>query len=523
MTGYEFDEVKGKTHCMLKSDLHGAGFFNAMQDAINSSGQWQGEIWSKRKNGEVYAEWRTVNTSYHNDGSVHRRLALFSDISAIKLAEERILNQANYDQLTKLPNRRLFNDRLEQELKKSLREKQSTALLYIDIDRFKEVNDSLGHDIGDILLIEAANRIKLCARDSDTVARIGGDEFTIIMPDMKDNLNVVHIAQNIINCLSQVFYLDGKEAFVSASIGIAFYPHDATNTVTLLKIADQAMYAAKNAGRGCYRFFTKAMQKKSDFHMRLSNDLRQALHTNQFSVHYQPIIELNTGFIHKAEALLRWQHPELGAISPDDFVPIAEDNGTIHEIGNWVFIQTARQSAHLKSLLHRDFQIAINKSPVQFRGKEEVIHSWINLLKEINLPASNVIIEITEGILMDVVGDIPDKLLAFREAGIQIAIDDFGTGYSSLSYLKKFDIDYLKIDQSFTRNLGLETPEFALCEAIIVMAHKLNIKVIAEGVETQLQRDLLKQIGCDYGQGYLFSKPVPAADFELLLLKSEYK
>lgn len=217
---------------------------------------------------------------------------------------------------------------------------------------------------------------------------------------------------------------------------------------------------------------------------------------------------------------MRWQHPELGDVGPADFIPIAEDNGTIHEIGNWVFVQTAHQAAHLKSLLNRDFQIAINKSPVQFRGKEEVIHNWISLLKEINLPASNVIIEITEGILMDVVGDIPDKLLAFRQAGIQIAIDDFGTGYSSLSYLKKFDIDYLKIDQSFTRNLSLETPEFALCEAIVVMAHKLKIKVIAEGVETEQQRDLLKQIGCDYGQGYLFSMPVAAADFEKILQNS---
>ncbi len=521
ITGYQFDEVKGKTHRILQSDRHGIHFYNAMQDAINSTGQWQGEIWSKRKSGEIYPQWLTFNTSYHDDGSVHRRVALFSDISAIKEAEERILNQVNYDQLTKLPNRRLFNDRLEQELKKAQREKQSTALLFIDIDHFKEVNDSLGHDIGDILLIEAASRIKSCARDSDTVARIGGDEFTIIMPDIKDSLNVVHIAQNIIDCLSKVFNLEASEAFVSASIGVAFYPEDATNTVALLKIADQAMYAAKNAGRGCYRFFTRAMQEKSVHHMRLSNDLRQALRANQFTVHYQPIVHLNTGVIHKAEALLRWQHPELGAVCPTEFIPIAEDNGTIHEIGNWVFTQTAKQAARLKSLLNRDFQMTINKSPVQFRGKDAVIHHWISLLKDIHLPASNIIIEITEGILMDMIGDIPDRLLALREAGIQIAIDDFGTGYSSLSYLKKFDIDYLKIDQSFTRNLSAETPEFALCEAIVVMAHKLNIKVIAEGVETEQQRDLLQQIGCDYGQGFLFSKPLPAPAFEQLLQSNE--
>lgn len=517
MTGYDFSEVQGKTYAILQSDQHSADFYEAMSDAIVSTGQWQGEVWSQRKNGETFPEWLTINTSYHNDGSVHRRLALFSDISAIKQAEELILNQANYDQLTKLPNRRLLNDRLEQEIKKSQREQSTTALLFVDLDRFKEVNDTLGHNMGDMLLIEAAARIKSCVRESDTVARLGGDEFTIILADMKDGLTIAHTAQKIIDKLSQVFRLETHEAFVSASIGIAFYPDDATNIVELLKVADQAMYVAKSAGRGCYRFFTKAMQQESDFRIRLSNDLRQALHTHQFIVHYQPIIELSTGHIHKAEALLRWQHPELGFVSPDVFIPIAEDNGTIHDIGNWVFVEAVKQAGVMKTLLGYDFQIAVNKSPIQFKSNDEVIHSWITLLEEINLPAHNVVIEITEGLLMDVAGDVPDKLMEFQKAGFQIAIDDFGTGYSSLSYLKKFDVDFIKIDRSFTRNLSLNTTDFALCEAIVVMAHRLNIKVIAEGVETEQQRDLLTQIGCDYAQGYLFSKPIGAMAFEQLL------
>lgn len=517
MTGYDFSEVQGKTYAILQSDQHSADFYEAMSDAIVSTGQWQGEVWSQRKNGETFPEWLTINTSYQNDGSVHRRLALFSDISAIKQAEELILNQANYDQLTKLPNRRLLNDRLEQEIKKSQREQSTTALLFVDLDRFKEVNDTLGHNMGDMLLIEAAARIKSCVRESDTVARLGGDEFTIILADMKDGLTIAHTAQKIIDKLSQVFRLETHEAFVSASIGIAFYPDDATNIVELLKVADQAMYVAKSAGRGCYRFFTKAMQQESDFRIRLSNDLRQALHTHQFIVHYQPIIELSTGHIHKAEALLRWQHPELGFVSPDVFIPIAEDNGTIHDIGNWVFVEAVKQAGVMKTLLGYDFQIAVNKSPIQFKSNDEVIHSWITLLEEINLPAHNVVIEITEGLLMDVAGDVPDKLMEFQKAGFQIAIDDFGTGYSSLSYLKKFDVDYIKIDRSFTRNLSLNTTDFALCEAIVVMAHRLNIKVIAEGVETEQQRDLLSQIGCDYAQGYLFSKPIGAMAFEQLL------
>lgn len=517
MTGYELSEVQGKTYAILQSVQHNPEFYQAMSDAINATGQWQGEIWSRRKSGETFPEWLTINTSYHNDGSVHRRVALFSDISAIKKAEELILNQANYDQLTKLPNRRLFNDRLEQEIKKSQREKNSTALLFIDLDRFKEVNDTLGHNMGDSLLIQAAARIKSCVRETDTVARLGGDEFTIILTDMKDSVTIAHTAQNIISHLSEVFYLESHEAFVSASIGIAFYPEDANNVVELLKLADQAMYVAKSSGRGCYRFFTKAMQQESDYRIRLSNDLRQALYSQQFMVHYQPIVELSTGHIYKAEALLRWQHPELGFVRPDIFIPIAEDNGTIHDIGNWVFTEAVKQARYMKTLLGLDFQIAVNKSPIQFKSNDEVIHSWITLLKAIDLPAQNVVIEITEGLLMDMVGDVTDKLLAFRDIGIQIAIDDFGTGYSSLSYLKKFDADYIKIDRSFTRNLSLDTTEFALCEAIVVMAHRLNIQVIAEGVETTQQRDLLIQIGCDYAQGYLFSEPLCATDFEQLL------
>lgn len=517
MTGYELSEVQGQSYAILQSDQHNAEFYQTMTDTIIACGQWQGEVWSKRKSGDTFPQWLTINTSYHDNGAVHRRLALFSDISAIKKAEELILNQANYDQLTKLPNRRLFNDRLEQEIKKSQREKNTTALLFVDLDRFKEVNDTLGHNMGDYLLIQAAARIKACVRESDTVARLGGDEFTIILSDTKDGLTIAHTAQKIIDRLSLAFHLETHEAFVSASIGIAFYPDDATNIVELLKVADQAMYVAKNAGRGCYRFFTKTMQQEADFRIRLSNDLHQALRTHQFVVHYQPIVELSTCHIHKAEALLRWLHPELGYVSPDIFIPIAEDNGTIHEIGNWVFMEAVKQAGVMKALLGQDFQIAVNKSPIQFKSNDEVIHSWITLLQEINLPAHNVVIEITEGLLMDMMGDAPDKLMAFRNTGFQIAIDDFGTGYSSLAYLKKFDVDYIKIDRSFTRNLSPDTTEFALCEAIVVMAHRLNIKVIAEGVETVQQRDLLTQIGCDYAQGYLFSKPMGAAAFEQLL------
>lgn len=518
MTGYALEEIKGQSITLLRSDQHDAPFYAAQNQAIHACGQWQGEIWSKRKNGDIFPTWLTINTSYQEDGAVHRRVGLFSDISAIKDAEALILKQANFDQLTKLPNRQLFQDRLEQTLKMTQREQQKCALLFIDLDRFKEINDTHGHNVGDKLLIEAAARIVACVRQSDTVARLGGDEFTVILGDTRDNMMIAHIAQHIIDQLSEPFITAKKEAFISASIGIAIYPEDATDTQELLKVADQAMYVAKNAGRGCYRFFTKLMQQESDFRIRLSTDLRQALPLKQFSVHYQPIIELSSGRINKAEALLRWKHPELGYISPDIFIPICEHYGTIHEIGNWVFIEAVKQGARFKQLLGRDFEIAVNKSPVQFKANEEMMHNWISLLDHIRFPTKCVVIEITEGVLMDVVGNIEEKLMGFHNAGIHIAIDDFGTGYSSLSYLKKFNVDYLKIDRSFTANLAPDSSELAICEAIIEMAHRLKIKVIAEGIETEAQLHLLKEIHCDFGQGYLFAKPMPAADFEHMLL-----
>jgi diguanylate cyclase (GGDEF)-like protein/PAS domain S-box-containing protein len=517
MTGYTADEVLGKNPGMLKSGQHDTEFYRAMWNALNTTGHWQGEIWNRHKDGNVFVEWITINTIRNDDGTVHRRVALFSDITEWKNAQTQIWMQANYDSLTELPNRRLFHDRLEQEIRKAQRDQFLIALLFIDIDHFKEVNDTLGHDMGDLLLIEASGRVRKCVRDYDTLARLGGDEFTVILPELHDPSDIGRIAQNIIDRLSEPFMLDDREAFVSASVGIALYPDDGGNVTDLIKHADQAMYSAKNSGRGCFQFFTPAMQKASEQQMRLTGDLRHALDADQFEVYYQPIVDLATGRIHKAEALLRWKHPIHGFISPAEFIPIAENTGTINEIGNWVFMQAAQQVKKLRTDFAGDFQISINKSPVQFLGDESTHNHWIEKICALGLPGNSVVIEITEGFLMSADTKITDKLLKFRDAGIQVAIDDFGTGYSALAYLKKFDIDFLKIDQSFIRNLSPESQDFALCEAIVVMAHKLGLKVIAEGVETGQQQDLLLQIGCDYGQGYLYSQPVPAKAFEKLL------
>ena len=354
-------------------------------------------------------------------------------------------------------------------------------------------------------------------RDSDSVARLGGDEFTVILPSLSNVSDIGQIAQNILDTLARPFTLGEDQAYVSASVGITVYPDDAESIEDLLKNADQAMYAAKRAGRNRYSYFTPAMQDAANERMRLVRDLHHASLAGEFSVYYQPIVELATGHIHKAEALLRWKHPQHGFISPAVFIPIAEDTGIIHVIGNLVFEESAQCLKRWRDRYDSKFQISINKSPVQFRAENHVHEKWIHRLKEEGLTGDGIVIEITEGLLLHADTSINAKLLAFRDAGIQVAIDDFGTGYSSLSYLKKFDIDYLKIDQSFVRNLGTDESDLALSEAIIVMAHKLGLKVIAEGVETAQQRDILKRIGCNYAQGYLYSKPVPSDQFEAWL------
>lgn len=446
-------------------------------------------------------------------GKSLRMVGTHTDISAMKNAEEKIWIEANYDALTKLPNRRLFYDRIEENIKKAGREHERIALLFIDLDRFKEVNDTLGHDVGDQLLIQAATRIKSTVRVYDTVARLGGDEFTVILTGIHDSADVGHLAEKIIEHLSLPFVIGGIESYVSASIGIALYPDDASNVVELTKNADQAMYSAKDSGRQCFRFFTKTMQEDATQRMRLANDMRHALKQNQFMVYYQPIINLSDGKYCKAEALIRWQHPELGFISPASFIPIAEDTGTIHQIGDWVFSQALQQVRACQSLLGYPFQISVNKSPVQFLIERGDQHNWLDQLAASEVEGESIVIEITEGVLINNDVRVTQSLLQYRDAKIQVAIDDFGTGYSSLSYLKKFDVDYLKIDQSFTQSLSPNSSEYALCEAIIVMAHKLGIKVIAEGVETEQQHQLLQQMACDYGQGYWYSKPLPEAAF----------
>jgi diguanylate cyclase (GGDEF)-like protein/PAS domain S-box-containing protein len=448
-------------------------------------------------------------------------LGICEDITEKKASEALIWQQANFDALTQLPNRRMFRDRLEQAMVRSRRDQAPLALLFIDLDRFKEVNDTLGHAMGDLLLVEAAHRIRASVREGDTVARLGGDEFTVILQELSGAAPVGAVAQNIITALGAPFALGDELAFVSASIGITLYPDDAAEIDSLLKNADQALYAAKDAGRNRYSYFTPAMQIGAQNRMRLTNDLRAALNNDELRIFFQPVVNLRTGAIEKAEALVRWQHPQRGMVSPAEFIPLAEASGLIVDIGEWMFRQAAHWAQRWRIRVNADFQVSINQSPLEFQRDGKSYARWLSHLDSLGLQGQAMVVEITEGLLLDASTAVTDCLQALREAGIQVALDDFGTGYSSLSYLKKFNIDYLKIDQSFTRNLAPGSPDMALSEAIIVMAHKLGLKVIAEGVETAQQLHLLREAGCDHAQGYLFSRPIPVQEFDALLLSGQ--
>ncbi len=443
--------------------------------------------------------------------------AYIRDISERKHAETVIWNQANFDSLTGLPNRNLFLQNLEHEIRSCDRSNQSLALMYLDLDRFKDVNDSLGHVMGDQLLVEISERLQKVVREIDTVSRLSGDEFAIILGNIDDQLAVQPICQELLDSLSRPYQLDNEKVFLTASIGVTFYPQDAKNIEGLQRSAEQSMYAAKAEGSNRYIFFKPELQQRALRKRKMIGELRKAIDREELEIYYQPIVDLQSGKLQKAEALLRWHHPDAGLISPTVFKPIAEETGLIAEIGNWVFYRAIEQAIRWRELYDDDFQVSINTSPKQWIDEAAAMSQWFEHLQKEGISGHALCIEITEGLLMDARDKITNRLLDFNEAEIQISIDDFGTGYSSMPNLKRFDIDYLKIDQSFVRNLDHDQNDLALCDAIIAMAKKMGIGIIAEGVETENQERLLKDFGCDFAQGYLYSRPLPLADFENLL------
>ena len=463
--------------------------------------------------------WATLATNpiFDSSGTYLGALALVSDITAQRAASERIWRQANFDQLTGLPNRHMFLDRLQHEAAHAKREGACLALLFIDLDHFKQVNDSLGHEKGDMLLRQAARRISERVRATDTVARLGGDEFTVILAGVGQLGGIERVLQELTAALALPFVLDGDTAQVSASVGVALYPADAESPDTLLRHADQAMYAAKSAGRNGYSYFTPAVQQAAEVRRNTVREMRLALAQDQFEVHYQPIIRLCDGVVERAEALLRWRHPLRGLLLPADFIAFAEANGLIIDIGEWVFRQVVRQARQWQDEHGTAFQISINKSAVEFRCDAALYQDWGGHLARQGLAPGAIVIETREAVLLDEACQVVDRLRQFRAMGLALALDDFGSGQVSLACIQKADIDFLKIDRSLVGELGGDGAGQGLCEAIIALAQRLGLKVVAEGVETASQRDLLRAAGCDYAQGYFFSRALPVGQMDRLL------
>ncbi len=449
-------------------------------------------------------------------------LAVSRDITEKKNAEKQIWKHANFDSLTDLPNRRMFHDHLVQEIKASHRNSLSLALLFLDLDHFKQINDELGHQVGDLLLKDVAARVVSCVRESDIVSRLSGDEFTVILSELEHKKSAEHIVNKILHALKKPFMLGDENAYISVSIGIAFYPEDAEDSQKLIQKADMAMYSAKEMGRNRFSYFTQSMQDAALYRLQMLKDLHVALREDQFQLRYQPIVELSTGRIHKVEALLSWNHPTRGQVNTEEFIRLAEDSGLIKKIGDWVFEEAIRKLSLWQQTYDTDIQLSINKSPIQFNIKKSH-YDWLHLLDKYHINGEQIVIEITESLLLNSTKNVLERLEKYRERGIQIAVDDFGTGYSALSYLNKFNLDYLKIDCSFTENIITDASAMALTEAITVMAHKLGLKVIAEGIETEEQLKVLRAVGCEYGQGFIFDKPLLAKDFELVLEKMTCK
>jgi len=517
ITGYQPEDVIGQNPKILASGQQSTEFYQNLWHTLLSTGQWQGEILNRRKNGELYPEWLSISSIRGPSGKIENFVAIFTDITERKRAEDKIIHQAYHDALTNLPNRVLFKDRLEQSLAFAHRMKhKKVAVLFIDLDRFKLINDSLGHDAGDQLLRQFAHLLRENVRESDTLARLGGDEFTILLPDADHVDEAMAVADKILTALKHPFDIGGQDIFVTVSIGISMYPDDGADADVLMKNADAAMYRVKAQGRSGFQVYTDALNLHSLRRLELENQLHKALEKNQLVLHYQPQFDLMQGNIRGVEALIRWQHPELGMISPAEFIPIAEETGLIVPIGAWVLETACKQAYAWKEAGFPDMVMSVNLSVRQF-FREDIVSLVTQAIQDCCLMAHVLELEITESVAMEDVAYTIKTLESLAARGIHIAIDDFGTGYSSLSQLKKMPVGILKIDQSFIKDLTSDQDDAAIVDAVITMAHRLGLKVIAEGVESQAQLAHLREQQCDYAQGSLFSRPLPANELEMLL------
>ena len=523
-TGYSAEEAVGKTPAILKSGKHDEAFYRAIREALERDGLWQGEIWNRRKNSEIYPEWQTISVVKGVDGQVTHYVSVFTDISLRKKSEDQIRNLAFYDPLTQLPNRRLLLDRLHQALALSVRNDRQGALLFIDLDNFKSINDTQGHAIGDLLLIDVANRLQGCVREGDTTARVGGDEYVVLLEDLDTDEQIAAnqaetVGEKIRETIAQPYFINDHEYHSTASIGITLFRGKVKTMEEMLKRADVALYQAKAEGRNTLRFFDPAMQAAVSTRVALESDLRRAiLEQEQLELYYQAQVD-SAGRLTGAEALVRWRHPERGMVSPAEFIPLAEESGLILPLGHWVMATACQQlsvwagrpeTAHLT--------VAVNVSAKQFH-LPTFVEEVLTLVDYFKVDPAKLKLEITESLMVENVDDIIAKMTALKVCGINFSMDDFGTGYSSLSYLKRLPLYQLKIDQSFVRDVLTDPNDAAIAKIIVSLAQSMNLAVIAEGVETEAQRAFLEQNGCHSFQGYLFSRPIPANEFEQLVAK----
>ena len=509
VTGYAAEEIIGQTPRMLGSGVHSREFYQAMWRDLNILGAWKGEIEDRRKDGSLYPASLSISTVRDSNGRITHYVAVFSDITERKASEARIAYLAQHDALTGLPNRALLKDRLDQALAQATRLGKRIALMFLDLDRFKTINDSLGHATGDKLLQSVAARLRQSVRETDTVSRQGGDEFIIVLTGIDTPDEAGRIAAKILEQLDPPFDVDGQQLRTSFSIGIALFPEDGVSPETLMKNADTAMYHAKESGRDTYRFFDERMNVNTLEHLQLENGLRQAIARNEFKLAYQAQVDLASGRIIGLEALLRWSSETLGNVPPSRFIPLAEECGLIIPIGEWVLREACRQARRWQDAGLAPVPVGVNLSALQFR-RSDIVAGVSAALAESGLDGRWLELELTESLLMESGPDVIVTLGQLKAVGVRLSIDDFGTGYSSLAYLKRFPVDRLKVDQSFVRDLTDDPDDATIVRAIIQLGHNLHLDVIAEGTETPEQMAFLLREGCAAAQGYLFSPPLPA-------------
>jgi diguanylate cyclase (GGDEF)-like protein/PAS domain S-box-containing protein len=521
ITGYNLDEVRSRPPSLLASGRHAPTFYHDMWKALERRGKWQGEIWNRRRNGEVYPEWLSISTVRDGSGNITHYIGVFSDTTERKRTEDHIQHLSHFDPLTNLPNRLMMQARLNEAIIQSRRISCHTAVLFLNLDRFRNINDTLGNELGDALLQQVAHRSRSQLRDTDTASRLGGDEFVFILPDINQPQDVATIARKLLSSVGHPYQLGEHDITITASIGVAISDTDGSTAAELLRNADAAMSRAKEDGRNNFCFYSADMNTSTLGDLLLENQLRGAVEHGELELFYQPKVDARTGVLQGAEALLRWHHPEHGLLLPNRFIRLAEESGLIVPIGEWVLRTACRQIQSWREAGLPVVPIAVNLSAQQFLQNDLPVLVR-EALAEANITPELIELELTESMLMRNVERTVDMLARLREMGVRLSIDDFGTGYSSLSYLKQFDVNVLKIDKSFVSDIHNADADGKIAIAVIGLAHALSLKVVAEGVETDAQRLFLLNHGCDLFQGYFFSRPIPAVNFAEKLAELEH-